>query len=102
MNYSDPTANRAIGAINREWEDMLCLAYKLRTNPQLTNPTIESEMIFRGIYSRFLFLRDIIIVNQSQYKNCIYPTRAFHYCVYAGSIWTYHRSNETRCCESYV
>ena len=54
MYYSNPTANRAIGSINREWERMLCLAYRFRTDPGLMSRIHEPETIFRGIYRRFL------------------------------------------------
>ena len=51
-NHSDPTANQAIGAVNREWCRMLALAIRIRQNPQLMIPETERE--FTGIYRRLL------------------------------------------------
>ena len=52
MSHSDPTANRAIGAVNREWSRMLSLAVRVRQNPRLLTPEVERE--FTGIYRRLL------------------------------------------------
>lgn len=51
-NHSDPTANQAIGAVNREWSRMLSLAIRIRQHPQLLTPEAEQE--FTGIYRRLL------------------------------------------------
>lgn len=51
-NHSNPTANQAIGAVNREWNRMFSLAVRIRRNPQLLNP--EVEQAFTGIYRRLL------------------------------------------------
>ena len=52
MNHRDPTADRAIGAVNREWNRMAALAVKIRRNPK--NCPLEEEKVFTGIYRRFL------------------------------------------------
>ena len=54
MNYSDPTANSAIGSVNREWEYMICLAYHFRTDSQVKCQIHEPETVFYGIYRRLL------------------------------------------------
>ncbi len=54
MNYSDPTANRAIGSVNQEWEDKLCLAYRFRSDSKVANQLPEPEKVFTGIYRRLL------------------------------------------------
>ena len=54
MNRSDPTANRAIGSVNKEWEQILSLAYRYRTDPQVSRQILEPETVFRGIYRRLL------------------------------------------------
>ena len=54
MYHSDPTANRAIGSVNQEWERMLFLAYRFRTDPRMADRIREPETVFRGIYGRFL------------------------------------------------
>ena len=54
MYHSDPTANRAIGSVNQEWERKLCLAYRFRTDPRMAEKIKEPEKVFSGIYSRFL------------------------------------------------
>lgn len=54
MSYSDPTANRALGSVNKEWEQMLCLAYRFRSNPKVVNQIAEPEKVFTGIYRRLL------------------------------------------------
>lgn len=54
MKHSDPTANRAIGLANKEWEQILCLAYRYRTDPQVERQILEPETVFRGIYRRLL------------------------------------------------
>lgn len=54
MYHSDPTANRAIGSVNQEWEQKLCLAYRFRTDPQMAKRLKEPEKVFSGIYRRLL------------------------------------------------
>ena len=51
MKRSDPTANRAIGAVSHEWEEKLCLAYRFRSGfYQIDEP----GKVFFGIYRRLL------------------------------------------------
>ena len=52
MNHRDPTAERAIGTVNREWNRMVRLAIRVRQNPQYQTPEVEQE--FTGIYRRLL------------------------------------------------
>lgn len=54
MYHSDPTANRAMGSVNQEWEQKLCLAYRFRTDPQMAKKLKEPEKVFSGIYRRLL------------------------------------------------
>ena len=54
MKHSDPTANQAIGLTNKEWKQILCLAYRYRTDPQVARQILEPETVFRGIYRRLL------------------------------------------------
>ena len=54
MNYSNPTANRAIGSVNREWNNMVSLAYRYRMDPDLLNRLRIPEAVFTGIYRRLL------------------------------------------------
>ena len=50
--YRDPTANTAIGAVGREWKQMVKLALFLRkTNRE---PSEKERIRFTGIYSRLL------------------------------------------------
>ena len=50
--HSDPTANAAVGAVNREWRWMIQKAIALRkTNRELTP---EEQRLFTGIYGRLL------------------------------------------------
>ena len=50
--HSDPTANAAVGAVNREWRWMVRKAIALRkTNRELTP---EEQRLFTGIYGRLL------------------------------------------------
>ena len=52
MSHRDPTADRAVGSVNREWGRMISLALKIRRSPGQTNPEAERE--FTGIYRRLL------------------------------------------------
>ncbi len=52
MNHRDPTAERAIGAVNREWSRMVALAVRIRQNSKCFTPEAEQE--FTGIYRRLL------------------------------------------------
>ena len=52
MNHRDPTAERAIGAVNWEWSRMVALAIRIRQNPKYLTPEAEQE--FTGIYRRLL------------------------------------------------
>ena len=54
MNYANPTANRAIGSVNREWNKMVSLAYRYRMDPDLSNRLRIPENTFTGIYRRLL------------------------------------------------
>ena len=50
--HSDPTANMAIGAVNKEWRQMVHKAIALRrTSRELT---MEEKRLFTGIYRRLL------------------------------------------------
>jgi hypothetical protein len=51
MNHSDPTANAAIGAVNREWKQMVRLAIRMRNDPALFE---REKHRFLGIYRRLL------------------------------------------------
>ena len=54
MSYrSDPTANQALGAVNREWSRMVKLAVRIRENPYSEWARRESRR-FTGIYRRLL------------------------------------------------
>ena len=50
--HSDPTANMAIGSVNREWKQMLRKALSLRRTGR--EPTPEEKSMFAGIYSQLL------------------------------------------------
>ena len=50
--HSDPTANRAIGAAEREWKRMTVLAYRYRTDPETAKRIGDPRRIFTGILSR--------------------------------------------------
>lgn len=52
MYFSDPTANRAVGSVNREWTRMVALAYQYRTDQKDLQET--QETVFTGIYQRLL------------------------------------------------
>ena len=52
--HSDPTANRAIGAAEREWKRMTVLAYMYRTDPGTAERIGDPQRIFTGIFSRLL------------------------------------------------
>ena len=50
--HSDPTANKAIGSVGREWKKMVRRAVSIRkTNRE---PTPEERCLFTGIYGRLL------------------------------------------------
>ena len=50
--HSDPTANAAIGAVSREWKQMVRMALVLRrTNRE---PSEKERSFFTGIYGRLL------------------------------------------------
>ena len=54
MGYrSDPTANRALGSINREWNRMAKLAERIRRDPWSDWALRESRR-FTGIFRRLL------------------------------------------------
>ena len=54
MRYrSDPTANQALGAIAREWSQMVRLASQIRKNPNTSWARRQSSR-FTGIYKRLL------------------------------------------------
>ena len=52
-HYSDPTANQALGTINREWNQMVKLATQIRKNPDSEWARRESRR-FTGIYKHLL------------------------------------------------
>ena len=52
--HSDPTANRAIGAAEREWRRMTVLAYRYRTDPGVAKRIGDPQRIFTGIFGRLL------------------------------------------------
>ena len=52
--HSDPTANRAIGAAEREWKRMTALAYRYRTDPGTAKRIGDPQRVFTGIFSRLL------------------------------------------------
>ena len=52
MNHRDPTAERAIGAVNREWSRMVRMAVRIRRHSGCLAPEVEQE--FTGIYRRLL------------------------------------------------
>ena len=52
MNHHDPTADRAVGSVAREWNRMMGLAIRIRQRPQ--GVTAEVEKQFTGIYRRLL------------------------------------------------
>ena len=54
MNFSDPTASRAVGSVNREWTRMVALAYQYRTDPKVFDQLQTQETVFTGIYQRLL------------------------------------------------
>ena len=51
-NHSDPTANAAIGAVNREWKRMIRMAISIRRSNRTLTP--EEKRLFTGIYGRLL------------------------------------------------
>ncbi|MBR1708308.1 MAG: hypothetical protein IJ719_05700 [Clostridia bacterium] len=53
--YSDPTANKAIGAVSREWNRMVKLAIRIRKNETRNPEWVDSKReLFTGIYRRLL------------------------------------------------
>ena len=52
--HSDPTANRAIGAVEHEWKRKTVLAYRYRTDPEAAERIGDPRRIFTGIFSRLL------------------------------------------------
>ncbi|MBP3720337.1 MAG: hypothetical protein J6J41_03295 [Clostridia bacterium] len=52
--YSDPTANRAIGSVGREWRRMAESAYLYRTGRLLPADRAAFDRQFTGIYARLL------------------------------------------------
>lgn len=54
MSHLDPTASRALGSVNKEWEQMICLAYRYRSDSKVGNQITKPERIFTGIYRRLL------------------------------------------------
>ena len=53
LNTSDPTANQAVGAVNREWNKMVNLALSIRKNEDPVKYRLESRK-FTGIFKRLL------------------------------------------------
>lgn len=52
--YRDPTAYRAIGSINKEWEQMARLALQIREGRRSPSWVEENTKKFTGIYKRLL------------------------------------------------
>ncbi len=52
-NYSDPTANQAVGTITKEWNRLSRIAKKIRKNPDSEWARREIRR-FVGIYQRLL------------------------------------------------
>ena len=50
--HSDPTANAAIGAVSREWRQMVRKAIAVRRTCRELTP--EEKQLFTGIYGRLL------------------------------------------------
>ena len=51
--YSDPTANAAIGAADKEWFRLVKLALRIREQPSMGyNPKLMKQ--FKGIYQRLM------------------------------------------------
>ena len=51
--YSDPTANAAIGAADKEWFQLVKLAIRIRKQPSMSNdPKVLKQ--FKGIYQRLM------------------------------------------------
>ena len=50
--HSDPTANAAIGSVNREWKRMVRLAISLRKANR--EPNVDERRLFTGIYEQLL------------------------------------------------
>lgn len=50
--HSDPTANAAVGSVNREWKRMLKKAILLRKTNRELSP--EEKRMYTGIYSQLL------------------------------------------------
>ena len=51
---SDPTAARAIGAVDREWRYMIQLAYRIRTEPATATKYPNVRRLFTGTYKRLM------------------------------------------------
>lgn len=54
VRHSDPTANEAIGAVNREWKQMARLALRIRNGHDKSAWAAAQEKKFTGIYKRML------------------------------------------------
>ncbi len=52
--HSDPTANHAIGAADREWLSMARKAYRYRTDPRFAEKSPNLQREFTGIFRRLL------------------------------------------------
>ena len=50
--HSDPTANAAIGSVNREWKQMVKRAIMLQKTGK--EPTSQEHQMFTGIYRQLL------------------------------------------------
>ena len=51
---SDPTADRAIGAAEREWRKIVILAYRYRTDTKTAQQIRNPRQVFNGVFSRLL------------------------------------------------
>ena len=52
-NHADPTAERALGAVQREWNRMEALAQRIRLDPW-SDWAMREKRRFTGIYRRLL------------------------------------------------
>lgn len=53
-SHSDPTADRAVGAAEREWKRKTALAWRYRTDPAAAGRIRDPQRLFTGIFSRLL------------------------------------------------
>lgn len=62
--HRDPTADAAVGKVNREWKQMIQKAIALKnTNREMTP---EEKRMFTGIYARLLDENEITLVKMKE------------------------------------